>query len=161
MAEIKWRGFFSYKAMHKDIDSVLKGSSVPVAAFSVKGGRIRIIDLASPDEINLAEEFLQARNFKNVTVFLSPTKGFEWLDLTEISIHRLPVFSVFFAQGKIGETLTHEFTLSSASARIIEPPRKTTVSEKRLTLLRVAISLSDAKLTHGAPQGDAFVQENW
>jgi hypothetical protein len=161
MAEIKWRGFFSYKSEHQDIVSVLKGNSLPVAAFSVKGGRSRVIDLASPNDIDLAGEFLQARNFKNVTVFLSPTKGFEWLDLTEISIHRLPVLSVFFAQGKIGETVTHEFTLGSVKSRITEPPGKATVPEKGLTLMRVSISLPDPKLTHGSPQGSEFVQEEW
>jgi hypothetical protein len=160
MANTTWKCVFAYKAKHKDIDSTLN-AFVPVIAFSVKGGTSRIIDLSSTDDINLADEFLQARKYKNITLFLPPASNFEWLDLTEISIHRLPFFSVFSASGKIGQTLTHEFILSSKDAQLTGLPGKVTDSEKRLTLLRVPMALPNAKLTHGSQQGDDFVQEDW
>ncbi len=160
MAETKWEGYFGYKAKHKDINSELKASFIPVAGFSVKGGAKRFIDLTSTDDISLVSEFEQARNFKNIVVYLPPTHNFEWLDLIEISIHHLPVYIVFFAQGKIGQTLTHEFTLSCKTAEITESPSKMTNGGKEL-VLKVNMVLPETNLIHGSPQGDDFVQEAW
>lgn len=160
MAETKWSGFFGYKAAHKDIDSVLKGTFIPVSYFSVKGGASRVIDLTASDDLSLVSELEQARNFKNISLFLQPTQNFEWLDLTEISIHRLQFSMFFFAQGKIKETLTHEFTLSCKNAEIVESPGKFTDGGKG-TVLRVSMTLPETKLTHGSIQNGELVRENW
>lgn len=160
MAETKWEGFFGYKAKHKDINSELKASFIPVSFFGVKGGAKRIIDLTVSDDLSLVSEFEQARSFKNIALYLPPTSNFEWLDLTEISIHRLSFLMVFFATGKIGETLMHEFTLSCKNAEITESPSKFTDSGKG-TVLKVSMALPETKLAHGSPQGDDFVREDW
>ena len=160
MADTKWEGYFGYKAKHKDIDSVLNASFIPVSYFSVKGGAKRIIDLSATDDLSLVSEFEQARSFKNISLFLPPTKNFEWLDLTEISIHHLPVIIYFFAQGKVGKTITHEFTLSCKNAEITESPSKKTNGGKEI-VLKVEMSLPEIRLIHNSPQGGEFVQEDW
>jgi hypothetical protein len=157
----KWSGFFGYKAKHKDIDSVLKGSFIPVKAFSVKGGAKRLIDLASTDDLSLVSEFEQARNFKNISLYLPPAKNFEWLDLTEISIHHLPVSMFFFASGNIGQTVIHQFTLACKIAEITDSPSKTTDGGIKNIVLKVSMSLPETQLIHGSFQGSEFVEETW
>jgi len=160
MAETKWTGFFGYKAKHKDIDSVLKASFIPVSYFAVKGGAKRIIDLTATDDLSLVSEFEQARSFKNISLYLPPTSNFEWLDLTEISIHRLQFLMVFFASGKVGGTLAHEFTLSCKTAEITEAPGKMNDGSKG-TVLKISMALPETRLMHNSPQGGEFVQEDW
>lgn len=160
MAETKWEGWFGYKAKHKDIDSTLNASFIPVSYFSVKGGAKRVIDLTATDDLSLVSEFEQARSFKNIALYLPPTSNFEWLDLTEISIHHLPFLMVFFAQGKIGGNITHEFSLVCKTAEITEAPGKFTDSGKG-TVLKVSMALPETMLTHSSPQGDDFVREDW
>lgn len=161
MAGTTWSAFLSYKAKHKDIDSVIKGSFVPVEHFSVKGGAKRLISLSATDDINLVDEIEQARRLKNITFFLPPTKDFEWLDLTEISIHHLPLLMVFFVSGNVGNTITHQFTLSCRNAEITDSPSKKTDGSVQKTVLRVDMSLPETELLHGSPQGPDFVEEQW
>jgi hypothetical protein len=160
MADTKWEGYFGYKAKHKDIDSVLNASFIPVTSFAVKGGAKRLIDLSATDDLSLVSEFEQARNFKNIALYLPPTSNFEWLDLTEISIHHLQFLMVFFATGKIGDTVTHEFVLSSKNAEITEAPGRFTNGGSG-TVLKVSMALPETKLTHGSPEGSDFVREDW
>jgi hypothetical protein len=159
MAATKWEGYFGYKAKHTDIDSVLKAEFLPVSYFGVNGGAKRIIDLTSADDLSLVSEFEQARSFKNISLYLPSTKNFEWLDLTEISIHRLQFVMYFFTQGKIGQTITHEFTLGCKNAQIIDSPDKKTDGGK--LVLQVRMSLPETTLTHGSQQGNSFEQESW
>jgi hypothetical protein len=161
MAQAEWGGYLNYKAKHKDIDSVLKGNFVQVNYFSVKGGAKRIIDLTATDDISLVSEFEQARSFKNIIFYLSPGSNFEWLDFTEASIHGLPVSIVFFVGGHIGQTVTHQFTLTCRNAGITEPPVKKTDSQKGIQVLKLSLSLPDTKLVHGSPQGEEMVEEDW
>ena len=160
MPETNWSGYFIYKAEHKDIGSVLKGSFIPVSIFSVKGGTKRVVNLNGTDDLSLVSELEQARSFKNISLFLPPTTNFEWLDLNEISIHRLQFSMSFYVRGEVGKTLTHEFTLSSKNAKIIGLPGKMTEGRKR-TVLKVSIELSETKLTHGSPEGGKVVHEDW
>ena len=160
MAETKWEGYFGYKAKHRDIDSVLRGNFIPVSYFAVKGGAKRVIDLTATDDLGLVSEFEQARSFKNIALYIPPTSNFEWLDLTEISIHHLQFMMVFFAQGKIGQTITHEFMLVCKTAEITEAPGKFT-SGDRGTVLKVSMALPETTLTHSSPQGDELVREDW
>ena len=161
MAQAEWGGYLNYKAKHKDIESVLKGSFVPVNYFSVTGGAKRIIDLTTTDDISLVSEFEQARSFKNIIFYLAPGSNFEWLDFTEASIHQLPVSIVFFVGGHIGQTVTHQFTLICRNAAILEPPAEKTDSQKGGKVLKLNLALPETKLVHGAPQGDTVVEDEW
>ncbi|GEM_PF-6488106 len=161
MPQAEWSGYLNYKAKHKDIDSVLKGNFVPVNFFSVKGGAKRIIDLSATDDISMVSEFEQARSFKNIIFYLAPGSSFEWLDFTEASIHQLPVSIAFFVGGHIGQTVTHQFTLTCQNAEITEPPSEKTDSEKGGKVLKLSLTLPETKLIHGSPHGDTVVDEDW
>ena len=160
MADTKWSGFLTYRAKHTDIDSELKGSFVPVSQFAVKGGAKRKIDLTSTDDISLVSEFEQARSFKNISLYLPRTKGFEWHHLWEIADHDLPVSIAFFTSGNIGRTVKHQFTLVCQNARITEQPVKEPDWGKS-EVLRVNLSLPEIKLVHGSFQQSEFVEEDW
>lgn len=161
MAAIEWSGFLTYKARHSDIDSVLKASFVPVSFFMVKGGAKRIIDLTSTDDISLVSEFEQARSFKNVALYLSPTQNFEWLDLTEVAIHKLPISIAFFTFGNIGNANIHQFKLLCKNAKITEMPGQRWDSVAKVNVLVVNFELPETRLIHGSNQGDEIVEENW
>jgi len=160
MAETKWAAFLSYKAKHTDIDSELKGAFVPVSQFSVKGGAKRMIDLTVTDDISLVSEFEQARNFRNISLFVARTKGFEWHHFWEIADHGLPLTIAFFASGRSGKTVRHEIILTCRTARITNPPGKE-IDWSGNGLLRVNLSLPDITLEHNSLQGSQFVRENW
>jgi hypothetical protein len=160
MAETKWSAYLSYKAKHTDIESELKGSFVPVAQFGVRGGTKRKVDLTSTDDISLVSEFEQARGFKNISLFLPRTRGFEWHHFWEIANHGLPVTIAFFASGSAGKTLKHEFILTCPGAKITGSPGKVPDWSGN-ELLRVDLSLPETKLEHGSFQGSEFVKENW
>jgi hypothetical protein len=161
MKKTKWKGFLSYKAKHSDIDSVLKGSFVEVSYFSVKGGAKRIIDLTATDDLSLVSEFEQARSFKNISLYLPPTRDFEWHHLYEISHHGLPLSMAFFTAGNVGKTPTRQFTLTCENASISEQPAKKSNGGKDVVLM-VNMSLPETKLVHGSLRHDGeFVQEDW
>ena len=146
MAAIEWSGFWTYKAKHSDIDSVLKASYVPVSLFLVQGGAKRIIDLTSTDDLSLVSEFEQTRNFKNDSLYLSPTQNFEWLDLTEVAIYKLPISIAFFTNGNIGDTIIHQFQLFCKNANITEMPGKRWDSDARANVLVVNFALPETRL---------------
>jgi hypothetical protein len=160
MADTKWTGFLSYKAKHTDIDSELKGSFVPVAQFAVKGGAKRKINFNLTDDISLVSEFEQARSFKNISLYLPRTKGFEWHNLWEIAEHGLPVSIAFFTSGNVGQTVKHQFTLVCQNAQITDQPSRE-IDWGNNDVLRVSLSLPDIKLVHGSFQQSEFVQEDW
>jgi len=159
MADTKWTGFLSYKAKHTDIDSELKGSFVPVKLFSVKGGAKRVVDFTSADDISLVSEFEQARSFKNISLFLPRTRGFEWHHLWEIAEHGLPVSMTFFTSGNIGKTVSRQFTLVCKNAKISETPVKQQDWDKS-DVLKINLTLPETKLIHGSFRESEFVEED-
>ena len=160
MADTNWSGFLTYRAKHTDIDSELKGSFVPVTQFAVKGGAKRKIDLTSADDISLVSEFEQARSFKNISLFLARTRGFEWHNLWEIAEHGLPVSIAFFTSGSVGKIVKNQFTLVCPNAKITDQPGKV-LDWGNNEMLRVNLSLPEIKLVHGSFQQSEFVEEDW
>lgn len=160
MSNTKWIGTLTYRAKHTDIDSVLSSSFVPVTQFAVKGGAKRQVDLNLADDISVVSEFEQARMYKNISLYLPRTKGFEWHHLWEIAHHRLPLTIAFFTSGSIGKTVKHQFTLISENAKITDSPVKQLDWSNR-EMLKVSLSLPETKLIHGSYQGSDLVEENW
>src|SRR5215217_2674329 len=159
MGNTQWSGYLSYKATHIDIDSVLKSTMVPVKQFSVKGGTMRNVNLTGADDISVALEIEQAKSFKNISLYLPRTRGFEWHNLWEIAEHDLPVSISFFTTGSRGKTLTHQFNLLCETAKIMERPIKFHDWDKS-DVLRVNFSLPDIRIVHGSKQGGDFVEED-
>lgn len=154
-----WTGYLHYKAKHTDIDSVLSATFVPVSLFKVSGGAKRVIDLTSTDDISLVSEFEQARTFNNLILYLPPAQNFEWLDLSEIATHKLPVSVKFIAFGQTGKTTTQSFVLASKAARITEPPSKRSDAGK--PVLEVKLAISEVKLIHGTHHDGGIEDEEW
>lgn len=158
MGNTQWSGFLSYKAQHADIDSVLKSNWVPVKSFSVQGGTVRRVDLSTTSDVGVALEIEQSRSYKNLSLFLPRTRGFEWHHLWEIADHGLPVAISFFTSGSIGNTPVHQFNLSCRTAKITSQPMKLSDWDKN-DVLKVSFSLPDIKIVHGSKQGGQFVEE--
>lgn len=154
-----WTGYLHYKAKHTDIDSELSALFVSVSAFSVVGGAKRFIDLTSTDDISLVSELEQARTFRNLTLYLPPATNFEWLDLTEIAIHKLSVSIKLILFGQNKSTTVQSFVLAIKGARISERPLKRTNGGK--PVLEVKLTFSDVKLFHGTHEGGGIKDEEW
>jgi hypothetical protein len=50
------------------------GGTCVISSFSVVGGASRSINLDSTDDISISSELEQARQYKNITLFMPPTK---------------------------------------------------------------------------------------
>lgn len=161
MNNSRWSGFLSYKAKHTDIESELAGSFVPINYFAVKGGANRLIDLTSADDISLVSELEQARKLRNITIYLPPSKNFEWMHFNEIAFHNLPLNFALFTSGNIGKTVTHQFTLACRNAGISEQPKQKADGASGNNVLMVNLTINDSQLTHGFRNGSDFVEENW
>jgi hypothetical protein len=70
--------------------------TVPVASFEVDGGTQRTINLASTNDVAASTEFEQARTFKNITFFITPTKDFAAAKLIGLRSPEMKFFSVTF-----------------------------------------------------------------
>jgi hypothetical protein len=68
-----YQGKFNY-ALQEDEDLVISRLNIPVQIFEVDGGADRNIKLGSTDDIGITSELEQARTFKNLTLYLPPTK---------------------------------------------------------------------------------------
>lgn len=157
MGNTKWSGFLSYKAVNAEIDSVIKNAMVPVKKFSVKGGTIQEVDLSGNDDIKVSMEVLEAKMFRNISLYLPRSNGFEWHQLWEIAEHDLTLSLSFFASGKIGKTTTHQFNIISENAKITEKPIRYSDWDSR-DVLRVNFSLPDLRIVHGSQQGGEYVE---
>jgi hypothetical protein len=155
---MNWTGVFSYRARHREIDSVLNAAVVPVTHFSVNGGAQRVVDLGATDDISFVIEFAQARNYKNISLYLPPARNFEWLDLTEVAMHGLPLSISFSTAGTIGEKTAQTFELLCENARITEPPSRLSDVVAKTLVLVVRLSLPETKILHGSLQGGNLVE---
>src|SRR5687767_10517348 len=50
------------------------GGKCPISSFSVVGGAYRSVNLDSTDDVSISSELEQARQHKNITLFMPPTK---------------------------------------------------------------------------------------
>ena len=159
MGNTKWSGYLSFKAVNPEIDSVIKNTWVRVKKFSVKGGTIQEVDLGGSDDIKLSMEVLEAKTFKNISLYLPRSNGFEWHQLWEIAEHDLTVSLSFFAAGKVGNTTTHQFNVLSDNAKITEKPVRFSDWDSR-DVLRVNFSMPDIRIVHGSRQGAELVEKD-
>jgi hypothetical protein len=159
MGNTKWLGYLSYKAVNAEIDSVIRNAMLPVRKFSVKGGTIQQVDLSGNDDVKVSMEILEAKTFKNISLYLARSNGFEWHQLWEIAEHDLTLALSFFASGSVGSTTTHQFNIISQSAKITEKPVRYSDWDSR-DVLRVNFSLPDIRIVHGTRQGAQLVERD-
>lgn len=85
---MKYKAYFSFY-FHRDEETYLANENNPVQMLQVEGGTNRMIGFAATDDISLVSEMKQAQEFKNIILYLSPTKNHQdrkaALDLMEIA----------------------------------------------------------------------------
>lgn len=127
----------------------------------VEGGAKRTINLTSADDISLVSEFEQARSFKNIWLYLAPAQNFEWLDLTKVAFHKLPISIAFFTFGNIGNTPVRSLKILCTNAKINEIPDKRWDSAAKSKMLVVKFALPETRLIYHTRQGKEVVEEDW
>jgi hypothetical protein len=121
-----------------------------ISAFSVVGGAHRSINLDSTDDVSISSELEQARQYKNITLFMLPTHAHDDMDvamnLVNIALEKSTLWVDFFiakfANGKVIE----ELRLICADTTIIRPPAL--VAQH---LLMIELQLPSVTLSHGKP----------
>ena len=142
---------FNYRVMEGE-ELATEKFGISVQIFQVTGGAQRSIKLSSTDDISISSELEQARAFKNVVLFLPPTKdGSDMevaLNLTNyFELKKTLLMSLVverYSSGKMIEGLA----LLDGEATLLASP---SVTEKRL--LKLNINLPAAKLFRGTIKG--------
>ncbi len=135
---------------------VVSPANIFVSSFSVLGGASRTINLNATTDFSISSELHQARQYKNITLFMSPTDDGKdmqvAMELTEYAIKKAPmllnVYIEKWADGKIIELLT----IADFEASIKHPPR---IVANRL--LMIEVSLPSAYIRHGESKGNGGV----
>jgi hypothetical protein len=171
MSQITWKAGFNYDA----VDFVMtptqltaidfKSDNNRISYFSVEGGAKRMIDLRSPDVASLPLELQDARQHKNIRLFV-PLKNVLVLSQFNIIFARqLSVTLLFALVGYHGRTPNQALFLSSApsGARVIEPPMPQDVHGHRVFALRFGftdkVNLSHNVYPHGWHGKDSYEEQ--
>lgn len=145
---MKYKAFLEY---YYEFDDLLynKGRSIPIISFSVEGGANRKINLASSSDISITSELEQARSYKNITLFMPPTKNhldmLAAVELTDIALNKPADFGISFSvEKRLGSNRLERLSLSAENPALIKRP--TVIAGH---LLMIEVSLPDAFLELG------------
>jgi hypothetical protein len=145
---VKYKAFLEY---YYEFDDLLynKGRSIPIISFSVEGGANRKINLASSSDISITSELEQARSYKNITLFMPPTKNhldmLAAVELTDIALNKPADFGISFSvEKRLGSNRLERLSLSAENPALIKRP--TVIAGH---LLMIEVSLPDAFLELG------------
>ena len=154
MSKVTW----SAKMYFWSRDSKIKISGLQVFSFQVSGGATRTVHLNSAEESDVAFELEDARDFKNLHIFISPTEGIAATQLGEAFIGKLEFEAVFQVESRNGSTKLKGFALASDHAVIQRHP--VTVQRKEQRMLKIEMSLPDPYLLQVSynPKGAAVKQ---
>lgn len=123
-------------------------NKVPVYAFQVDGGANRNIRLKSTDDISITSELEQARSYKNIRLFLSPTNDHRdmqaALDLTAAATKNLPLVTILVIHKYSGGKFIEGLWLNDPGSSVKTEPYKTPGN-----FLFVEIALPTVTLYHG------------
>jgi hypothetical protein len=70
---MKYKGYINFRVIDGE-QALFRNIDVPLANFQVQGGATRVIDLAATDDISLVAEFKEAQSYKNLVLYLPPTR---------------------------------------------------------------------------------------
>lgn len=142
---MKYKASFKY-IVGEDGDELK--NTVPIYAFQVDGGANRNVRLKSTNDISIASEMEQARSFKNIRLYLSPTKDHKdmqtALDLTAAVTKKLPLLTILDIRKYSGGKFIGGLWLNDPQSSIRTEPYKT-----HAKFLVVEIALLSAMLFHG------------
>ncbi len=127
--------------------SLVDVSKIPVRSFSVKGGTSRSINLDSTDEFSLGNEFEQARTYKNIAIFIPPTKDFTAVKLFTLRSSGIKFFTFFFEVDiHSNRVKTQTLILETDHAWLLNNPIP--VGNKE-ALLMLEVRFNEIHLLHG------------
>src|SRR5687767_1865118 len=123
---MKYKARFHY-IVGEDEDE--RKNTVPLYAFQVDGGTNRNIRLKSTDDISITSELEQARSFKNVRLYLSPTNDHKdmqaALDLTAAAIKTLTLLTILDIGKYSGGKFIEGLWLNDPQSSVKTEPYKT------------------------------------
>ena len=120
---MKYKAYFGY--VDKNNYEVFK-HYVKATAFSVIGGAVRKIDLSSATDIGVTSEFEQARQYRNIRIYMPPTSNGEDMEvaveLTNFAIKKKSILFDFHVSKYTSGKLVEELNLLDENATIAEIP---------------------------------------
>jgi hypothetical protein len=131
-----------------------KGGRCVISAFSVVGGASRSINLGSTDDVSISSELEQGRQYKNITLFMPPTKDHVDMDvamtLMNAALAKSTLSIAFIIAKRVKGKKIEELMLACDDTTLIRPPL---VVAKHL--LMIELRLPTATLHHGktSPRG--------
>jgi len=130
-----------------------------ISAFSVVGGAARTIHNDSPDNISIGSEFEQARQFKNIMLFMPGTAGAgdmkAALDLTNLALDKTPFFFYFTVTQLLDANMTYLLSISDGGATLKKRPIMVLGD-----LLMCEFNLPGANITHMQQNDGELVRTN-
>lgn len=134
---MKYTGSFGYSEVSGE---GLFRFKVKAASFSVVGGAARTINLGSTNDISITSELEQARQYKNITVFMPPSSGSEDMEVAVELIDcalKKKVLIFDFHIGKYSNgRMIEELNLVDAKATISKTP---SIAANRSLMIEVAL----------------------
>lgn len=140
MSKITWKAMIYFESS----DETVKLEKLPVTSFQVQGGLWRTIHLNSAKESDVAFELDDARDHKNLHVFIPPTEGIAAAQLGDAFISKKQLEALFVVEATNGKTRVKGFILKSNKAVITRHP--VGVQRKEAHALKIEMSLPDPSL---------------
>ncbi|MEW6130411.1 MAG: hypothetical protein AB1757_25480 [Acidobacteriota bacterium] len=149
-----YKGELSYITFSRKDNKYVGGPFVAISSFSVVGGSKRTINLKATSDFSISTEFEQARQYKNITLFMPPTQGGDdmqvALQLSENAAkNNLMILNLNIEKFTNGKRIAM-FRLMDWGATLKKPPQ--IVAEG---LLMIEVSLGKAEIGYGEGDKDA------
>jgi hypothetical protein len=135
MSKITWKA----KMYFESADKKVKIDELPVLSFQVKGGVARTVHLNSAQDTDIAFELDDARDFKNLQIFIAPTEGIAVAQLGEAFIFNKQLEAFFVVESVNGKTRLKSFVLKSDRAVITRQPVAVQRPEARTLKIEMAL----------------------
>ncbi len=150
---MKYKAYFAFQ----DKDQIGGGSLIRY--FEVDGGASRTINLDKPEDMDIGSEMEQARTYKNIVVYLPPTKGIEIALLSKHFVEKTGLKIALQISVSVGSTLIKRLELyENLTGKITSIPSPD--SEK--TLVKVTASIPNVKLTLTSHRSkNVIVRREW
>lgn len=149
MSKISWKAIIYLESADKKVNI----NRLPVLSFQVKGGATRTVHLNSADDMEVAFELDEARDFKNIQIFVAASEGIAAAQLIEAAAFKKRLDALFFIESTSGDKKLKGFTLRSKTALLTRQPVQTQRQEQRT--LKIELALPNAVLE------ERIISGNW
>jgi hypothetical protein len=140
MSEIKWSAIMFFESADKKVMI----NDLPILSFQVDGGMKRTVHMNTAQESDVAFELDDARDFKNIQVFIPPTQGIAATQLGEAFVDKKELEVILAIEAQKGATRLKAFVLKSDKAVIQRHP--ITATRENARTLKIEMALPDPQL---------------